>query len=193
MKNIILSTLMILSLSVAKSQDFKQNLASAKTDYSAGKLAEARFTMQQMLQQIDEKAGQEVLKIYPVSLANFKASSPGEVNGSGLGVMINRSYQSENKTIELGTITNSPLIESLNAILKASAYMSDPNQKVVKVSGYKAMLQKSVSDNGGNHFQLQIPLGNILITLEGGNGVLENELIAAASQLPLANIEALLK
>jgi hypothetical protein len=194
MKRLILTACTLTAIYTAKAQDFKATLAEAKTNYNAGKLAEARFSMQQMMQQIDEKAGQEVLKAYPAELAGFKASDAGNVNGSSasFGVNIIRSYKIGDKEIEIRTITNSPLVPSINAMLGASAFLGGADQKLVRISGYKALLQKSSSDTGYN-YQLQIPMGNTLISLEGENGVTDTELIAAAQKLPLADINNLLQ
>ena len=53
MKKIILTTLFIAALYAAKAQDFTKRLSEARTSYSAKKLEDARFAMQQMLQELD--------------------------------------------------------------------------------------------------------------------------------------------
>jgi hypothetical protein len=64
--------------------------------------------------------------------------------------------------------------------------MRNENQKVVKVQGYKALLQKTADDDKTN-YQLQIPFNNTLLTLAVDNTD-ESEITKLAAALPLAKI-----
>jgi hypothetical protein len=66
--------------------------------------------------------------------------------------------------------------------------MRDENQKMVKIQGYKSILNKQVnSDTGKTNYELQIPMNNTLVTvkLDDSN---EGEITAAANTIPLSKI-----
>ena len=48
-----------------QAQDFSKDIADAKTAYSSGKLADAHFSLEQAVQEIDMIVGKEVLKLLP--------------------------------------------------------------------------------------------------------------------------------
>ncbi|MGL6266475.1 MAG: hypothetical protein ACRC2O_01065, partial [Chitinophagaceae bacterium] len=65
MKKICFFILIFASCRVMAQQDFEKRLAEAKTAYAANKLDDARFAMQQMMQELDILTGKEVLKLLP--------------------------------------------------------------------------------------------------------------------------------
>ena len=83
------------------------------------------------------------------------------------------------------------MINSLNAILSMpviGGMMRDENQKMVKIQGYKSILNKQVnSDTGKTNYELQIPMNNTLVTLKIDD-TNEGEITAAANAIPLAKI-----
>src|SRR5687768_11305856 len=167
----ILSIVFILACGVASAQDFNKNLATAKTSYSGGKLEDARFAMQQMMNDLDMIIGKEVLKLLPAKM-NAAASNPKADNvtaNTGLaGVMIHRDYGTGENVINLDIMGNSPLVASLNAILSIPfmGNSGDGTQKIIKVEGYKGILQKTVdTETNKTSFTLQVPLNSTLLTL----------------------------
>src|SRR5688572_18664259 len=102
--HMIKKTLIILTLlvsSVAYSQDFNKNLATAKSSYGSKNLEDARFAMQQMLNDIDILVGKELLKILPAKL-DALASDPKTDNVTAntgfAGVVVHRDYGTGEKT-----------------------------------------------------------------------------------------------
>jgi hypothetical protein len=193
MKNIFPILLTLLLAGALNAQDFNKDLSTAKTSYSSGNLEDARFAMQQMLNDIDIVVGRELLKILP-SKMDALTSNPKTDNvsaNSGLaGAVVHRDYGTGDKTAVLDIMTNSPLISSLNAILSLPfiGNSGDGTQKVVKVQGYKAVLQKSEdTETKKTNYTLQIPLNSTLITLVG-NDSNETEILKWANTLPMAEI-----
>ena len=147
--------------------------------------------MEQMLQELDIIMGKEVLKLLPAKLQDQNANTAKDnVSGASgfMGVIIHRDYGTENKSITLEIISNSPLITSINAILSLPTFMgSTGDNKVVKVSGYKALLQKISGDNNRTDYELQIPINSSLITLKAP-GYTQDQVMQMASSLPIAQI-----
>lgn len=192
-------TLIILGLVgaqvVCHGQEFDKNLASARSAYSAGKLEDARFAMEQMLRELDIAIGKEIMKQLPAKMGSldYNAKDDNVTGGSsgGLGLMVHRSYGAQPKSGSIEVINNSPLITSLNAMLSTpilGGMMANENQKQIKVQGYKSMLTKSVnSETGKTGYELQIPMNNTLFTLKMDDTT-EGEITAAANLIPLSKI-----
>ncbi|WP_276348086.1 hypothetical protein [Daejeonella sp. JGW-45] len=184
-------TLMGLALSyIASGQDFNANIQTARQSYSSGNLEGSRFAMQQMLQELDIISGKETLKILPETLGGLNAKiAEDEVSGAAgfAGAVIHREYEAGDKKASLEIISNSPLISSINAIL-ALPFLgtgSNGDQKVIKVDGYKALIQRG-SDTANPVYEIQVPLGSALITVKTENYA--DDIIKLANSIPVALI-----
>lgn len=188
----------------ASAQDFAKHLSDARSNYKAGKLDDSRFAMQQMLQQLDSLTGEQVLKLLPTKMLdqNMRAGKDDVSGASGfVGVLIHREYGVDSKkapydsmAVELDIISNSPLIGTINALLSLPFGMgSNPDQKIIKVQGYKALLSKvSGDDVQQKEFELQLPLNNSLITLRAP-GRSQDDLVKMANTIPVADIAKLIQ
>lgn len=196
---IALCTVMV----AAAQQDFAKRLAEARTAYAAGKLDDARFAMQQMMQELDIITGKEVLKLLPANMLDKSANmSADNVSGASgfVGVLIHREYGSAKKgvadslrnNIEVDIISNSPLIGTLNALLSLPFVANNPDQKVVKINGYKALVTKTSGDDVQKEYELQLPLNNALVTLKAP-GRSQDDLIKMANTLPVAEIAKMIQ
>jgi len=154
-----------------QAQDFNKNLASARTAYSAGNLEDARFAMQQMMNDIDLLVGKEILNLLPTKMDALSANTKEDnvtANTGLAGVLIHRTYGTGEKTAQIDIMGNSPLVASINAILSIPfiGNSSDGTQKVIKVQGYKGVMQKSVNtETNKENFTVQVPLNSTLLTL----------------------------
>lgn len=193
MKKIFLLSLALVSIEIVQAQDFDKNLTAARSSYTSGDLENTRFAIEQMLGELDIIIGKEILKSLPVKMGTLTYNEKQDnVNGGGgTGLFIHRDYGVAPKTANLEVINNSPLITSINAILSIpmmGAMMRDENQKVVKVQGYKALLNKSVNtETGKTGYELQVPVNNTLVTLKLDDTT-EAEITSLGGTLPLAKI-----
>ena len=181
--------------SPAWSQEFAKHLTEAKTAYSAGRLDDARFAMQQMLQEIDIISGKEVIKALPPKMGEKAANtSLDNVSGSSafFGVIIHREYGTAPNNATLEIISNSPLVGSINALLSIPFMGSSGDQKIIKVNGYKGLVQKVSGANNTEEYELQLPLNNTLITFKSP-GSTQEQVIQMANTLPVAEIAKLLQ
>lgn len=174
-------------------QDFDKSLTTARTSYASGDLENARFAMESMLRDLDVAIGKEIIKLLPAQLGSLKADVQSDnVNGStGLtGLFVQRVYGASPKQADLEIINNSPLMNSIGAIINTplGGLMQDENQKIIKVQGYKSLLNKTVnSETGKTHYELQIPMNNTLLTLKVADSN-ETEIIGFANTIPLPKI-----
>ncbi|WP_187261249.1 hypothetical protein [Pontibacter beigongshangensis] len=198
MKKICTSVLAIclLSFTTAFGQQFNSNLGDARQNYSAGNLVDSRAAMEQMLRDLDVEIGREILKLLPSNMEALSANTKDDQvtsAGGGLigGLYIQRTYGADpNKSANLDIINNSPLLNSLQALLSVPflAGAGNPDQKVVKVSGYKALLNKvEAAEAGKTGYELQIPLQNTLVTFKV-NDTKEDNILKLANTIPLEKI-----
>lgn len=175
-------------------QDFANNMVEAKSSYTKGNLSDARFAMEQMLHDIDMEIGKQILSLLPEKINGYAANKQDDnVNGMSAGfaagLYVNRTYGTENNSATIDIINNSPMINSINAMLSLPfvGRSSDSNQKVVKVQGYKSILNKSVSEENKTSYELQVPFNNTLMTLKIDD-IDEGNFLKAADMIPLAKI-----
>jgi hypothetical protein len=196
MKKIFFTIAIFTVCSQLHAQEFAKQLTDAKTTYAAGKLDDARFAMQQMLQEIDIITGKEVLKMLPQKMGD-KAVNTKEDNVSGssgfFGVIIHREYgtvDSSNVNVEI--VSNSPLIGSINALLSIPFVGNSGDQKIIKINGYKTLIQKTTGSYDRTDYELQLPLNSSLITLKAP-GYSQDDVIKMANTLPIADIAKMLQ
>jgi hypothetical protein len=190
MKKIFFLAIIAAASFTAGAQEFNKQLAAARTAYSAGKLEDARFAMQQMLQELDILTGKEVLKLLPVKMQEQNAvSAKDNVTGASgfAGVIVHREYGAADKKVELEIITNSPLIATLNSLLSLPIIGTSGDNKVIKVGGYKALVQKSTGENDKATYEIQLPLNSSLITLRAP-GYTEDQVIKMMNTLAVGDI-----
>jgi len=179
------------------SQNFTTDIATAKTSYASGNLEDAHFALQQAMQEIDIIVGKQVIGMLPATMGSFAANSKDDNVMSNVGFMgstIHRSW-GQNDSVDLSIIGNSPLITTLNAFLNTpllGGMMSNGNNKIIKVQGYKGQLTKSDEGNGQANYTIQIPLGSSLVTFTAKNTT-DTQITTWANTLPLAQIAKLLQ
>jgi hypothetical protein len=201
MKKYSILLIAFMSAFISQAQnDFKKQLSDARTAYTAGKLDDSRFAMQQMLYELDMITGKEVLKLLPAKM-NDQAIVAKEDNVSGasgfVGVVIHREWgkeatTGETKNIDLDIISNSPLITSINALLSLPLIGNTGDNKVIRIAGYKALVSKVDAGNGTSNYDLQLPLNNSLITLKA-SGLSQEAVIKIANTLPVQDIAKMLQ
>jgi len=196
MKKLFFLFITLTLTTLAFTQEFAKQVSTARSAYASGKLDDSRFAMQQMLQEIDMVIGKEVLKILPAKMEDQTASTNKDqvTTTSGfIGTAIHREYGSADKLVTLDIITNSPLIGTFNAILSVPFIANTGDQKVIKIDGYKAVVQKvSGATEGASDYEVQLPLHNNLITLRAP-GYTQEQVIKMANTLPTNQIARMLQ
>jgi hypothetical protein len=178
------------------SQDVQANLDKAKSSYQSGDLENTRFALQEALNLINQAIGQEILGLLPASLGGMEKTADGDnVTGTGMGfagLFVDRAYAGGDKNASVEIVGDSPLMTAINAMLAMPAFMSsDPNQKRIKISSYKALQTKSTSEQGIVTYEIQLPLTNTLLTFRCTGVQNESEVTGMANTLPVDKIAKL--
>jgi hypothetical protein len=167
--------LIIIVLAVAAMPLFSQNniessLNEARQAYKDGKLEAARYALQQALNEVDLAMAQEILKMLPQKMGNMSFSDEDETVGSAsigfAGLFVSRTYrQGEDQSANLQIIADSPMLAGINAILSLPMIGNDPNMKRIRIAGYRGLLNKNTDQDGNTSWDLQIPFGSSLMTI----------------------------
>ncbi|MEO7490249.1 MAG: hypothetical protein ABIU77_24240 [Ferruginibacter sp.] len=195
---ITLSAILICSMT-GKAQDFAKAMTNAKTAYNAGKLEDTHFALQQAMQEVDLIVGKEVLKLLPPKMDSLTTNAKDDNVTSNVGFVgctIHRVYGKTGKLADLSIISNSPMVAMINSFLNSpllGGMMSDGKTKTVKVQGYKARLEKQPgSTDDKNDYQLQMPLGNALITFKVDDCT-DTQILDMANTIPFQQIAKLIQ
>ncbi len=175
----------------ASSQDFSKSIDDAKSSYSSGNLDDARFALEQALQQIDQAIGKEILKLLPSDLSGMSYHEDQDnVVGTNMGfagLFVDRNYGEGEKTASIEIIGDSPLMGALTAMMALPAIMTSGDQKRIKVDGYKSVIEKETDANGIISYKVQIPANSTLISFSC-SGYDENQVISMTNQIPVGQI-----
>jgi hypothetical protein len=195
MKKIFIAIIIIVAGFVSHAQDFASRVSEARTAYSAGKLDDARFAMQQALQELDIATGKEILKLLPAKIVDQSANT-GADNVSGasgfVGVIVHRDYGAAPDASKVEIITNSPLIGTLNTLMAVPMLANNADQKVIRIQGYKALLTKTTGENNATNYQIQMPLHSSLIMVDAP-GKSPADITKIAEALPVEKIAKLIQ
>ncbi len=178
-------------------QNFSTDVATAKTAYSSGKLEDAHFALLQAMQEIDMIIGKQVLSLLPQKMDAFAANAKDDnvtSNAGMIGSTIHRSY-GQNNDVDLSIIGNSPIVSTLNTFLNTpliGGMLSNGKNKIIKVQGYKAQLEKEDAGNGQTNYTIQVPMGSSLVTFMGKNTT-DSQIINWANTIPLQQIAKLVQ
>ncbi|MHC1705996.1 MAG: hypothetical protein AB9842_00600 [Bacteroidales bacterium] len=195
---ILLFAFLVLPVLSTRAQDIAAKLNEAEKEYSAKNLDNARFALQGALLEINRAVGKQILEILPKNYGNLPANLTDDNFGGAAGIaglFVNRSYGATGKAAKIEVLGDSPLLTTLNALLSMPAIMasSDPNQKRIKVSGYKSLLQKGTGNNNEITYTVQVPMNTTLVSVHFEGFTDENEVISLAGTIPLDQIAQLAK
>jgi len=174
-KGVIVLLVVILGLmgmAGARADEISDTIERAKTLYQEGKYSEASSELQFVVGQIQNLQAEQLKKLLPDPLAGWTAeeatASTAPMGFFGGGVTANKTYNKEDtgESIEIQIITQSPLLQTVMMWLTNPMMLAaEPNAKLVRVKGEKAVEKFSAQDKEG---ELSLILeGKTLITVTG--------------------------
>lgn len=115
------------------------------------------------------------------------------INGYTLGftgVYIDRTYQNAaaGKTVQITLLNDSPLMSGLNAFLTNPLLNLGAGRKLIKIDGYKCVLEKEEGEPVT--YTLNTPFNQSLIMTKFEGFKDENQVLTLAKMIPFAKIIA---
>ncbi len=189
----VLIVIALIASVLTSAQDVQGRLDEALLSYRSEDLENARFSLQEALNEINMAVGKEILSVLPSEMNGMSKIEEGDdVTGMNMGfasLFVHRSYKDETRQASIDLISDSPMLTGVSAMLAMPAFMSsDENQKRVKVSGYKALLTRSESETGQVSYDIQVPLNSSLLSFECEGISNENEVLEMANSIPVDQI-----
>ncbi|MEM1327372.1 MAG: hypothetical protein AAGI23_15520 [Bacteroidota bacterium] len=173
--------------------DVSQHLSDADAAIASNDYSTAKFNIQQAILGVELEIGYAILDDLPKTVQGMSFDeSNDQVSSSGagyLGFTLGRNYESNNKVLNFGIVSNSLLVASYSSILTNSTYTDgEGNQKRVNIDGNTGAL---TYDDG--NYELALPIGSSSVMLFDCNGFAnENEVIAAVKLFDINGIQQLL-
>lgn len=177
-------------------QDAMTPLNEAKSAYQSGNLDDTRFALQQALSAIDQAVGKDILELLPPSMSGMDyIKDEDNVIGTNMGfagLFVNRTYGQGPQNAKVEIIGDSPMMAGLNAMLAMPAMLTsgDPNQKRIKVDGYKSIMNIDKDEAGNTSYSVQIPVNSTLITFTC-DGYSETQVMGMLNTIPISHIARL--
>ncbi len=174
-KGVIVLAVVILGLmgmAGARADEISDTIERAKKLYQEKKYSEAVDELQFVVGQIQNLQAEQLKKLLPDPLAGWTAeeasASAAPMGFFGGGVTASRAYHKEDtgEFIEIEILTESPLLQTVMMFLTNPMMLAgEPNAKLVRVKGEKAVEKFSAKDKEG---ELSLILeGKTLITVKG--------------------------
>jgi hypothetical protein len=192
-KIITVAIILFASLLQLTAQDVNEKLKEASSAYQSGDLENARFALQEALNGINQAIGQDILNKLPEKMNDMgKVENSDNVSGTNMGfagLYVSREYQGETADASFSIISDSPMIAGISSMLTMSVFMTtDPDQKKIKVDGYKALLTRNADDEGNVSFEIQLPFGSSLMTFSTDGISDEKTVVGMFEAIPVDEI-----
>lgn len=178
---------------IKEAQDFL-----AKKEYK-----QAQLSLQDAVNDINMLLAKQVAELLPAEINGLKADGDGEVSAAGMGMMgggmqITKRYRNETKPendAEVQIIANSPMLATMNMYLTNPA-MLGAEYKSVRVGTTRAISKTDLQDGENNaqirSTEIQIPMGQTMITIQANGFATEQDELSFATKLDLEKIKAAL-
>jgi len=178
---------------IKEAQDFL-----AKKEYK-----QAQLSLQDAINDINMMFAKQVAELLPAEINGLKAEGEGEVSAAGMammggGMQITKKYRNETKPendAEVQIIANSPMIATMSMYLTNPA-MLGAEYKSVRVGTTRAIAKTDTQDGDDDtkirSTEIQIPLGQTMITIQANGFATEQDELAFANKLDIEKIRTAL-
>ncbi|MBK7408918.1 MAG: hypothetical protein IPL49_05695 [Saprospirales bacterium] len=178
-------------------------------DYLAKKeYKQAQLSLQDAINDINRMLANQVAETLPTEINGLKADGEGDINAGGMGMMgggmqITQRYRNETREeneAEVQILANSPMLSAMSMYLTNPSILG-PEYKSVRVGTIRAILKTEMQDSYDSESgaakkirstEIQIPLGQTLITIQASGFATEQDELAFATKLDLEKIRTAL-
>lgn len=177
-------------------QNVQARLDEALASYRSEDFENARFSLQEALNEINKAVGKEILAILPSEMNGLgRLEEPDNVTGMNLGfagLFVHCSYQGENQDASIEIVTDSPMLAGINSILSMPGIMTtDGDQKRIKVDNYRALMTRNEDEEGKISWDVQVPFSSSLLTFQCSGIESEEQVVRMVNTIPVDRIVAL--
>jgi len=203
MKKLILLSIATLIGFRASGQSQAETFIKEAQDYLAKKeYKQAQLSLQDAINDINMLLAQQVAESLPGEINGLKADGENEINTGSMGMIgggmqVTKRYRNETmqeNEAEVQILANSPMLTTMNMYL-TNPGMLGPGYKSVRVGTNRAILKTETQESEGKKMrstEIQIPMGQTLITIRANGFATEQDELAFATKLELEKIRTAL-
>lgn len=208
MRSIIVFTLVSLfCLRLSGQENIERYITEAQEFLAKKEYKQAQLSLQDAINEIDNLLALQISEALPNEINGLVSEGEETTNAGVMGMMgggkqINKQYQHKTKpenSAEVVILANAPLLNMMNMYLTNPAMMG-PEYKSVRVGTRRAILKSEMedySDDNGNSkpirsTEIQIPLGQTLITINARGFASEQDELGFAMKLDIDKLRTLL-
>jgi hypothetical protein len=202
-KNFILLFVTLIVLKVEGQNQSEAFIKEAQDFLAKKEYKQAQLSLQDAINEINMMLAKQVAESLPAEINGLKAEGEGEVGGTGMGMIgggmqITKRYSNAAKpenNAEVQIIANSPMISAMNMYL-TNPGMAGAGYKSVRVGTTRAISKTDLQDaeNGAKtrSTEIQIPIGQTLITIRVNGFATEQDELSFATKLDVEKIRTAL-
>jgi len=194
-----------ISLHVAAQSQAETFIKEAQAFLAKKEYKQAQLSLQDAINDINTLVAKQVVESMPAEINGLKAEGEGEVNTASMG-MIGGGMQiskkcshpaNKDQDAEVQILANSPMLNALNMYLTNPGMMG-PGFKSVRVGTSRAILKSEMQESSSGSgkqirsTELQVPLGQTLITIRLNGFASEQDELAFATKLEVEKIRTAL-
>jgi hypothetical protein len=199
-KWILFSVVALLCFKVAGQGQAETFIKEAQDFLKTKEYKQAILSLQDAINDINMMVAKQVADSLPAEINGLKGEGEAEVSAAALGMMggglqIIKRYRNETKPendAEVQIMANSPMLATLNMYLTNPSVLG-PGYKSVRVGSNRAIAKTDMQDDGNGNktrsTEIQIPLGQTLITIRLNGFATEQDELAFATKLKLDKIK----
>jgi hypothetical protein len=204
MKKLSLFSLAIFISLSATAQGQAETFIKEAQDFLKNKeYKQAILSLQDAINDINMMVAKQVADSLPAEINGLKAEGESEISAAGMGMIgggmqIIKRYRNETKTendAEVQILANSPMLTTMNMYLTNPSMMG-PGYKSVRIGSNRAISKTDMQDDGSGtktrSTEIQVPLGQTLITIRANGFATEQDELAFATKLGLEKIKGVL-
>lgn len=202
MKNFILFALAaLITLRVAGQSQAETYIKEAQEFLADKEYKQAQLSLQDAINDINNLLAQQLAESLPAEINGLTEDGEAEISAAGLamvggGLQIIKRYRNqakEGQDAEVQILANSPMMSTMTMYL-ANPGMLGPGYKSVRIGTNRAILKSEVQDFGEKmrSTEIQIPLGQTLVTIQANGFASEQDELAFATKLELEKIRTVL-
>lgn len=182
----------------ARADEITDQIKEGLDFYNKGDFSEAVNALNFAVGQIQQKQTAGLKSVFPEPLSGWKAEeSTGQYGAApflGGGVTASRRYYVENtdKEVDIEFVSDSPLLQSVMMFYTNPAfYSSQPDTKLVKIQGRKAVQKYMPQDREG---EINIVIGSrMLVSIKGQGLDKVDDMVAYANAIKYEALEKYLE
>lgn len=201
MKHLFILFILALALQVSAQTQAETYIKEAQGYLAKKEYKQAQLSLQDAINDINNLVAQQVAEILPKEINGLKAEGDGDVSTAGMGMMgggmqIAKRYRNQavsGQDAEVQILANSPMLATMNMYL-TNPSMLGSGYKSVRVGTNRAILKSDVQESGEGDgkktrsTEIQIPLGQTLITVRTNGLASEQDELAFANKIGLDKI-----